>query len=187
MSLFALSVGSEGTSALAAARSSRHCSTSGRPFEFQRTASLDRRDESLATSLATASRKASRGRYYRANFSSLLLGRAVSWWARQTYGIFCSKLSCHATTLTQQPLSTYRWPRRRPSVLEWLDSCVQDAVRQLDHAPFVQLVYSESAHLLETHQVPRTATGSSEVSFILSCAGQLSLCCLSSVELRESI
>ena len=75
----------------------------------------------------------------------------------------CSQFICHATALTQQPLSTYRWPRRRPSVLEWLDSCVQDAVRQLDHAPFVQLVYSERAHSLETHRVPRTATGPSEV------------------------
>jgi hypothetical protein len=41
---------------------------------------------------------------------------------------------------------------------------VQDAVRQLDSAPFVQLVYSGRAKVLETHHVPRTATGPSEVS-----------------------
>lgn len=74
------------------------------------------------------------------------------------------RLRCNATVLTRQPLSTYSWPRRRSSVLEWLDSCVKDAVRQLDSAPFVQLVYSERAKLLETHHVPRTATGPSEVS-----------------------
>lgn len=70
---------------------------------------------------------------------------------------------CHAAILTKQPLSTYRWPRRRPTVWEWLDSCVQDAVRQLDQAPFVQLVYAERAERIETHHVPRTATGAAEL------------------------
>ena len=44
---------------------------------------------------------------------------------------------------------------------------MQDAVRQLDHAPFVQLVYAERAERIETHHVPRTASGAAEVSFSL--------------------
>lgn len=44
---------------------------------------------------------------------------------------------------------------------------MQDAVRQLDQAPFVQLVYAERAERIETHHVPRTATGAAEVSVSL--------------------
>ncbi|KAL3148865.1 hypothetical protein ABBQ32_001738 [Trebouxia sp. C0010 RCD-2024] len=126
------SLGTETTLALAAARSSKQCSTSGRTV-YQLIASVDRQEDNFAK--LPALRKASRG----------------------------SKLVCHAATLTKQPLSTYRWPRRRPTVWEWLDSCVQDAVRQLDQAPFVQLVYAERAERIETHHVPRTATGAAEL------------------------
>ena len=85
MSFSALTFGNENTSALAATRSSRQCSTSGRPFECQRTVSLDRRDDFFAINLATAARKAHRGRYLRAERSHPLVGRAVSWQAWLMY------------------------------------------------------------------------------------------------------
>ena len=69
-----------------------------------------------------------------------------------------------SSTSTKQPLSVYKWPQRRTTVLDWLDQCVQDAVRQLDRAPFVQLMYSERADPLETHHVSRTETGPADVS-----------------------
>ena len=96
----------------------------------------------------------------------------------------CHRQSFNAPSVSKRPLSTYRWPQRRPSVLDWLDSCVQDAVRQLDQAPFVQLVYSQRSQPLETHHAPRTATGPSEVSLLFTCCSvslyktceQLTLC-----------
>lgn len=111
------------------------CSTSGRPFEAPRTFCFRQLNRADSLDRSTCSRHSfSRGR-----------------------------LRCNAATLTRQPLSIYNWPRRRSQALEWLDSCVQDAVRQLDSAPFVQLVYSGRAKVLETHHVPRTATGPSEL------------------------
>lgn len=82
----------------------------------------------------------------------------------------CRSVICSSSSvLTKQPLSVYKWPQRRPAVLEWLDQCVQDTVKQLDRAPFVQLMYSERADPLETHHVSRTETGLSDVRSLCTC------------------
>lgn len=129
-----VAAGNRVPSAWASTRSSGHCSTSGRPVESQRSMSFRQLGHADSFMPQTLSCRNTRAR-----------------------------LTCNSAALAQQPLSTYRWPQRRASVLEWLDSCVQDAVRQLDQAPFVQLVYSERAKSLETHCFPRVANEASEL------------------------
>ncbi|KAK9798145.1 hypothetical protein WJX73_008703 [Symbiochloris irregularis] len=42
------------------------------------------------------------------------------------------------TSMPPMPLSTYTSPHR-PTVTQWLEACVKEAVRNLDEAPFLQL------------------------------------------------
>lgn len=55
--------------------------------------------------------------------------------------------------------AVYRFPAKRPDVLNWLDACIQDVVRNVAEAPFLALVSSPSGGRvrLERHTVSRRA------------------------------
>lgn len=60
--------------------------------------------------------------------------------------------------IPSQPLSTYS-SRHRPQVLDWLETCIRDAVKNLDEAPFLQLFIAGEqgrAERSERHNVTST-------------------------------
>ncbi|KAK9819793.1 hypothetical protein WJX72_002450 [[Myrmecia] bisecta] len=70
---------------------------------------------------------------------------------RQLAGSFRAPTTCSVAT---HELSTYKFPSRKPEVHQWLESCIQDAVKHLDQAPFLQMVYPDRPFKqLERHSV----------------------------------
>lgn len=70
------------------------------------------------------------------------------------------------TSLPPLPLSTYSSPHR-PTVTQWLEGCVKEAVRNLDEAPFLQLyVAGENGQpdRTERHTITPTVVQTPQVS-----------------------
>lgn len=72
--------------------------------------------------------------------------------------------------IPSQPLSTYS-SRHRPQVLDWLETCIRDAVKNLDEAPFLQLFIAGEqgrAERSERHNVTSTVVQTPQVSALLA-------------------
>ena len=62
-----------------------------------------------------------------------------------------SSVACEAAATAQ--LATYAFPPQAPPVFHWFESCVEEIVKNLDKAPFLQLVFPDRKHSFERHQV----------------------------------
>ncbi|KAK9842402.1 hypothetical protein WJX84_007421 [Apatococcus fuscideae] len=50
-------------------------------------------------------------------------------------------------------LATYAFPPQTPRVFHWFEDCIEQIVKHLDEAPFLQLVYPDRKSAFERHQV----------------------------------
>ncbi|KAK9838771.1 hypothetical protein WJX74_003047 [Apatococcus lobatus] len=62
-----------------------------------------------------------------------------------------SPIACEAAATAQ--LATYAFPPQAPPVFHWFESCVEEIVKNLDKAPFLQLVFPDRKASFERHQV----------------------------------
>ena len=84
----------------------------------------------------------------------------------------CTAVVCRSVPVVGA-LATYELPVRTqaaPTVPEWLVSCIGDAVKHLDQAPFLQLLLPGRPKRLERHRVTHAVVQAPQVSLTLCSA-----------------
>lgn len=77
--------------------------------------------------------------------------------------VYRSPLACEAAATAQ--LATYAFPPQAPPVFHWFESCVKEIVKNLDKAPFLQLVFPDRKASFERHQVNASVIAVPQVGF----------------------
>ena len=78
--------------------------------------------------------------------------------------VYRSSVACEAAATAQ--LATYAFPQQAPPVFHWFESCVEEIVKNLDKAPFLQLVFPDRKASFERHQVNAIVIAVPQVRFV---------------------
>lgn len=76
----------------------------------------------------------------------------------------CAVRSVSCGVAATAGLATYAFPPQTPRVFHWFEDCIEQIVKHLDEAPFLQLVYPDRKSAFERHQVNASIVAVPQVS-----------------------